>query len=179
MSRWDNKKTREWIGTFQGGMMFYLGCHLVDLVLRIQGIPDEIVPMTASSSIDGVESEDVSFAMLKYPHGVSVIRTCACEVGGYYRRQLVICGSKRTLEIKPIEGIENGLYTEQVDRIMTSNKGSRGEVEHKRSQPFGRYDKMLRSFAAMVRGEIDNPYTADYELALFRTILKCCGIENE
>ena len=179
MSRWDNKKTREWLGTFQGGMMFYLGCHLVDLVLRIQGIPEEIVSMTASSSIDGVEAEDISFAMFKYPHGVSVIRACASEVGGFFRRQLVICGSKRTLEIKPIEGIENGLYTEQVDRIMTGNKGSRGEVEYKRSQPFSRYDKMLRSFAAMVRGEINNPYTADYELALFRTILKCCGIENE
>ena len=179
MSRWDNKQTREWLGTFQGGMMFYLGCHLVDLVLRIQGIPEEIVSMTASSSIDGVESEDISFAMLKYPHGVSVIRACASEVGGFFRRQLVICGSKRTLEIKPIEGIENGLYTEQVDRIMTGNKGSRGEVEQKRSRTFSRYYKMLNAFASMVRGEIENPYTADYELALFRTILKCCGVENQ
>ena len=178
MSRWDNKKTREWLSTFKGGMMFYLGCHLVDLVLQIQGIPDEIVSMTASSGIDGVESEDVSFAMLKYPHGVSVIRTCAGEVGGFFRRQLVICGSKRTLEIKPIEGIENGLYTEQVDKVMKGNSGSYGEVEHKRSDKFSRYHKMLNSFAAMVRGEIENPNTPDYELALFRAILKCCGVEN-
>ena len=178
MSRWDNKKTREWLSTFKGGMMFYLGCHLIDLVLRIQGIPDEIIPMSASSGIDGVESEDVSFAMLKYPHGVSVIRTCAVEVGGFFRRQLVICGSKRTLEIKPIEGIENGLYTEQVDKVMKGNNGSYGEVEHKRSQPFSRYNKMLSSFAAMVRGEIENPYTPDYELELFRALLKCCGVEK-
>ena len=179
MSRWDNKKTREWLSNFKGGMMFYLGCHLVDLVLQIQGIPDEIVSMTASSGIDGVDSEDVSFAMLKYPHGVSVIRTCASEVGGFFRRQLVICGSKRTLEIKPIEGIENGLYTEQVDKVMKGNNGSHGEVEQKRSEKFSRYRKMLNSFAAMVRGETDNPYTADYELALFRAILKCCGVENK
>lgn len=177
MSRWDNQTTRRWLGTFKGGMMFYLGCHLIDLVLRIQGMPDEIIPANLSSGILGVDSEDVSFAMLKYPHGVSVIRTSAVEVGGFFRRQLVICGSKRTLEIKPIEGIENGLYTEQTDTVMTGEKGSRGEVEHKRSQAFSRYHKMLSSFAAMVRGECENPYTPDYELALFKTLLKCCGME--
>lgn len=175
MSRWDNKVTREWLGTFKGGMMFYLGCHLVDLVLRIQGTPDEIIPANVSSGIAGVDSEDVSFAMLKYPHGVSIVRTSAVEVGGFFRRQLVICGSKRTLEIKPIEGIENGLYTEQLDRVFKGNSGSYGEIEHKRSQPFNRYKKMLSSFAAMVRGETENPYTPDYELELFKTILKCCG----
>ncbi|MBR2335420.1 MAG: Gfo/Idh/MocA family oxidoreductase [Clostridia bacterium] len=178
MSRWDNKTTREWLGTFKGGMMFYLGCHLVDLVLRIQGTPDEVIPANVSSGIAGVDTEDVSFAMLKYPHGVSIIRTTACEVGGFFRRQLVICGSKRTLEIKPIEGIENGLYTEQTDKVMKGSSGSYGEVEHKRSEPFSRYYKMLSSFAAMVRGECDNPYSPDYELELYKTILKCCGVEN-
>ena len=176
MSRWDTPTTRQWLSTFRGGMMFYLGCHLIDLVLRIQGIPDEIIPANVSSGISEVDSEDVSFAMLKYPHGVSVIRTSAVEVGGFFRRQLVICGSKRTLEIKPIEGIEDGLYTEQLDRVFTGNKGSRGEITHKRSETFNRYHAMLSSFAAMVRGEKENPYTPDYELMLFKTILKCCGV---
>ena len=177
MSRWDNKITRQWLGTFKGGMMFYLGCHLIDLVLRIQGMPDEVIPANVSSGIAGVDTEDVSFAMLKYPHGVSIVRTAACEVGGFFRRQLVICGSKRTLEIKPLEGIENGLYTEQTDKVMKGHDGSYGEVEHKRSQPFNRYEKMLSSFAAMVRGDIENPYTPDYELALYRILLKCCGVD--
>lgn len=25
-------------------MLYYLGCHLIDLVLQIQGVPDEIIP---------------------------------------------------------------------------------------------------------------------------------------
>ena len=29
---------REWLGQFQGGMMQYLGCHMVDLLVRMQGI---------------------------------------------------------------------------------------------------------------------------------------------
>jgi hypothetical protein len=41
---------------------------------------------------------------------------------------------------------------------------------------FQRYEAMLLAFAAMVRGECENPNTPEYELALFRTILRCCGI---
>ena len=36
---------------------------------------------------------------------------------------------------------------------------------------------MLASFAAMVRGEKENPYTYDYELELYKTVLQCCGVE--
>ena len=45
------------------------------------------------------------------------------------------------------------------------------------SEPFQRYEAMLEAFAAMVRGELENPYTLDYELTLFRTILQACGME--
>ena len=37
-----------------------------------------------------------------------------------------------------------------------------------------RYDAMLEAFAAMVRGEEPNPYTPDYELTLYKTLLECC-----
>ena len=40
---------------------------------------------------------------------------------------------------------------------------------------FDRYTEMLLSFARYVAGEMENPYTPDYELELFRTILTCCG----
>ena len=33
---------RQWLGNFPGGMMFFLGCHLVDLILQIQGVPENI-----------------------------------------------------------------------------------------------------------------------------------------
>jgi len=33
---------------------------------------------------------------------------------------------------------------------------------------------MMSAFAAMVRGDTENPYTLDYELKLFKTLLKCC-----
>jgi hypothetical protein len=35
---------------------------------------------------------------------------------------------------------------------------------------------MMLSFAAMVRGEKQNPWSLDYELELFKVILACCGM---
>jgi hypothetical protein len=35
---------------------------------------------------------------------------------------------------------------------------------------------MMESFAAYVRGEKENPYTLDYELDVYKTVLKTCGV---
>ena len=44
MSCYYDSDKREWLEQFQGGMMQYLGCHLVDLIVRLCGVPDEIIP---------------------------------------------------------------------------------------------------------------------------------------
>ena len=178
MSRLDPKATREWFGSFKGGMMFYLGCHLVDLVLQIQGMPEQIIPLNTATGLDGVDTEDLGFAVLKYADGVSVIRMGGTEIGGFNRRQLVVCGSERTVEIKPLEAHTGEHYTvcaEKTERYLGEDGHSK--ADHQKSQPFHRYKDMLTAFAAMVRGEKQNPYTLDYELELFRTLMKCCGAE--
>ena len=39
-------------------------------------------------------------------------------------------------------------------------------------------DNMIKSFAEYVLGEKVNPYTLDYELELYKTVLKACGENN-
>ncbi len=180
MSRLDNKAAREWFGTFKGGMMFYLGCHLVDLVMQIQGTPKKIIPLNTATGIDDIHTEDLGFAVMQYDNAVSVIRMGGTEVGGFDRRQLVICGSKGTLEIRPIEIFR----FELPGRYMNSSKqtewsldeNGKTVVTNTECEPFQRYEDVLFSFAAMVCGEKENPYTLDYELELFKTILTCCGM---
>ncbi len=180
MSRLDDKAAREWFGSFKGGMMFYLGCHLVDLVLQIQGMPEQVLPLNTRTGIDGVDTEDLGFAVLRYPNGISVIRMGGTEIGGSKRRQLVICGSKGTLEIKPLERSvpERGKYWLCADQTEYTLGADRHTLCRKtESEPFQRYEAMLFAFAEMVRGKRENPYTAEYELGLYKTILKCCGVE--
>ena len=184
MSRWDDDECREWLSTFKGGMMFYLGCHLIDIVLQIQGMPERIIPLNKSTGRGGVNAEDFGFAVLEYPNGLSFVRMSGAEVGGSSRRQLVICGTEKTVEIAPLEesskddpSIVAELYTKRVERTKTDEKGHTQDNEFISSH-YGRYDRMMRSFASFVRGDAENPYTYDYELALFRVLLKCCGMED-
>ena len=143
------------------------------------------IPLNTKTGIDGVNTEDLGFAILQYENGISVIRMGGAEVGGFERRQLVICGSKGTLEIKPLEigipsiecGREYMMYSKQKEYFCDGNYNVKA-IESV-SEPFQRYEKMLLSFAEMVRGEKENPYTLDYELMLFKTLLKCCGVNAD
>ena len=58
MSCFRPKDKRDWLGFFQGGMMQYLGCHLIDLVVRLLGVPKEIIPLNCSTGYEGTVAKD-------------------------------------------------------------------------------------------------------------------------
>ena len=152
--------------------MFYLGCHLIDLIYNIQGEPDEVIPLNVSSGFDGVSADDIGMVVLRYEGGVSFAKTTAVERGGFLRRQLVICGEKGTIELKPLEA-----YTD--DKLYTIMNEAYDPSWHKpwttsQSTPCDRYDAMMRNFAEMIRGK-ENPYSYDYELNLYKLLQRACG----
>ena len=103
MSVLHNAQKRAWLKRFKGGMMFFLGCHLVDLVYLFCGEPEEVLPYNMATLYDGVDSQDYGFALFRYKNGVSFVKTCASEVNGFDRRQLVVTGTRGTVLIEPIE----------------------------------------------------------------------------
>ena len=170
------KEVRQWLGNFPGGMLFFLGCHLIDLIYRIQGEPDEVIPLSCSTGKDGVNTKDYGMAVFKYKNGVSFAKTCDTEHGGFLRRQVVICGEKGTVEIKPIEVSAGGpLYSMYSVSSESFDSGWHVPKKEEKSEVFDRYDSMMRNFAEIVRGK-ENPYTYDYELGLYKLILKACGV---
>lgn len=176
MNCWHTKELRQWLGEYPGGSLFFLGCHLIDLIYRIQGEPERILPLSRASGVDGLNAEDFGMAVLVYKNGVSFAKVSSNEVGGFARRQLVVSGTKATVEIKPLEILwQDGQSTISTTYTQTADWTDRGAAAE--SAHYDRYDAMMRAFAAMVRGEIQNPYSYDYELNLYRTIRKCCGIE--
>lgn len=174
------KDKRQWLDQFPGGMMFYLGCHLVDLIVRFMGVPDEVIPMNAATGHEGTTSDDYGMAVLKYKGVPSFAKTCAAEPGGFMRRQLVICGTKATMEIKPLEYFsENGIKTDMrfVDMELTERDGWGAQGELIPTEEFDRYDNMMTTFAKTVTGEIPNTYDNEYERKLYKIILASCGVD--
>ncbi len=171
---------RQWLGKYKGGMLYFLGCHLIDLVFRLQGQPEEVIPLSTCVGSDGVTSEDYGFAVLKYQNGVSFVKTCAAEYNGFERRQIVICGTKGTMELKPTEKYEpEGLATAGYYTNSEMNPSAWADSSEKlKVCPYDRYAAMMSDFAAMVRGENVNPYTYEYERQLFKLVMRCCGAEE-
>ena len=177
MSCFHRHEIRQWLEELPGGMMFYLGCHLIDLILQIQGQPKRIIPLNTSTHVQ-TDALDFGMVIMEYDNGISYAKTSAREYGGYARRQLVVAGTQGTVEIKPLEMFipGQGIYTEKTECL---NKAWDDLGEHFKTPIFNRYDGMMAAFAGYVRGEKANPYTLDYELELYKTVLQCCGGSDE
>jgi predicted dehydrogenase len=165
---------RKWLANFPGGMLFFLGCHLIDLIYSIQGKPKKVIPLSCSTGINGINTCDYGMAVLQYENGVSFAKTNDTQLGGFARRYLAVTGTKATVEICPLEMFaEDGSQFAEKTEYKSENWGDRGQKTQ--SVNFGRYDAMLAGFASYVRGDAENPWTYDYELELYKLVLEACG----
>lgn len=168
------KDKREWLGQFQGGIQFFLGCHMVDFVYHLQGLPEKIYPFLKSTMKEGVDATDFGLAIFEYKNGVSTVEATAAETNGFGRRQLVVCGTKGTYEIEPLENPTKAYFIPEEKGTPYSDR--RGEpIELKPFETKCRYDDMMKDFARFVRGEAENPFNYTYELTLQKLLMYCCG----
>ena len=152
--------------------MFYLGCHLVDLIWQIRGKPERIIPLNRATESGHIDADDYAMAILEYPNGVSFVKTTGAELGGGGRRQLVINGTKGSVEIRPLELFTGEGFTLRTRRTSVDASGI---VKEDSSEVFDRYKPMMTAFASMVRGETENPHSPDEEREIFAALLSCCG----
>ena len=85
---------RKRLAEFRGGIMFELGCHVLDLVVGVLGAPKEVggVRLHSAAVDDGLY--DNMLAVLTYPRATATLKSSALEVEGGDRRHLVVCGTE-------------------------------------------------------------------------------------
>lgn len=169
---------RNWLKAYPGGMLYFLGCHMVDLVYSIMGDPEEIIPLSCSSGLEGTDAKDFGMAVFKYKNGVSVAKSTAVEDGGYERRHLLVVGTKGTVELRPIEtGAESTeIFNAQKTTVRENfSEAFTSKAECYETEVFGRFDGMFRAFADYINGVKSNPYSYEYERKLHKVLLKACG----
>ncbi len=127
--------------------MFELGCHLIDLLIGILGKPDKVTPYNRHSGDYDDGLIDNMLAVCDYPGATATIRSTAVEVEGFERRHLLVCGTKGTLQIQPLD--------EPVAQLELSEP--RGEYQPGyqtiKLARYQRYVDDLADLAAIVRGE--------------------------
>ena len=173
MSTFHPVEYKKWLTNFGGGIMYILGSHLVDLIVYILGEPKRITTFLKSTGLGGVDFEDNNLAVLEYDKALARIFVSSVEVNGYGRRQLVVSGSKGTVDICPIE---NPTFMTYADTSMGG--GTYSDV--KKSIPFeyiqgGRYDEMMQDFYAYIIGTKENPFTYEHDYLVQKVLSEIVG----
>ncbi len=171
MGKLQGDAERRALAPYRGGAMFELGCHIIDSVVAILGRPEKVTPHSRSSSPLKDGFPDNQTAVLEYPNAIVTVRSVLVEFDGGARRQFVVCGTKGTMDIRPIEHPEARLTLENPHGEYKTGRQTLAFPKGR-----GRYDGDFEDFAKVIRGEKAHDFPPAHDLAVHETILLASGL---
>jgi len=170
MSKVVDAESRKELAPYKGGIMFELGCHVLDLVVGVLGKPNEVVGHAQHVSKIDDKLADNTLAILTYPRALATVSSSALEVDGFERRHLVVCGTEGTFHIQPLDS----------PSVRVALSAARGEYKKGyQDVKFPKYERYVADAADMariIRGEKASDFSTDHDLAVQESLLKACGI---
>jgi len=152
------------------GSMFELGCHLIDVMVKVLGKPDRVTGFSRRTRPEQDNLVDNQLAVFEYAECTATIRSALVEVAGEKRRQFVVCGDEGTIEIRPLEPPRLLLVLDQPRQMY-----EKGYQEVNLLPMPGRYDDQLIELARIIRGEEESEYPPEHDLAVQEAVLKASG----
>ena len=161
---------RQILAKYPGGSMFELGCHLIDAVVKLLGKPDRILPINKRTHLDD-DLHDNCLAVFEYPRASATVRSSVVEVEGGRRRQFVVCGTRGTISILPLE-------PPQLTLTLDAPRENYAKGTHSISLPpmTGRYDGDLIDLALAIQGTRAYPYSYAHDLTVQQCILQASNM---
>ncbi|MFA9478497.1 Gfo/Idh/MocA family protein [Phycisphaerales bacterium AB-hyl4] len=164
-----------YLGSYAGGIMFNLGCHLIDTLIPMMGRPDNVTPFLKSAPGYSQNIKNNCLTVLEYPHATVTLRVCSKEVDGLNRRSLKICGTNGTIELSPLERFDG----QPLQLRLTLLEGNQEYPAGTHMVDFGvaqdRYENQLLEFARIIRGEMKNPYSYEHDELVQEVLLAASG----
>ncbi len=174
MSTYHPENYRKWLKNFGGGIMYILGSHMVDLIVYLLGKPDRVHSFLKHTGMDGVDLEDNNLAVLEYERALARIYISSVEVNGYGRRQFVVCGSKGTVQIQPIEN-PCRMWISDTEIATHTYAEMKEDVPITEDATNARYDDMMKDFYAYIVGKKQNPFTYAHDYAVQEVLSEIVG----
>ena len=151
----------EYLSTFRAGILYNLGCHLVDTVL----------PMVHGGLVEACPHVSVASgcSLLRFEGTDVLIRASANMPGGVLCRRLRVDGTKGTIDLCPIERFDGKSLTVKLSADETVKDMDFGVQTD-------RYADQLLDLAAIVRGEKPNDQDYERDLKTHEITLRACGL---
>jgi predicted dehydrogenase len=151
--------------------MFELACHLVDAVVFLLGAPVKVHALGRSTGLAAAGWPDNQMAVLEYPRALVTLRCNHGDPFGGPHRRFQVVGTRGAMEIQPLESGRGTL------RLAAANGEFRkGENPLALDVPPGRYDGEFRDLAEVLRGRKPLAWSAQHDIAVHATALRCAGL---
>ena len=170
MSKVVDRENRLKHGEYAGGMMFELGCHLIDVVVDVLGAPVSVNPFYQHVGSSRDTLRDNMLAVLSYPKAIATVKSSAQEVDGGSRRHIVLCGTEGTIQIQPLDSPKTVRLTLSAER----SKYQKG-LQEVAMPSYERYVGDAADFAKVIRAEKMFDWSAMHDLAVQETVLRASG----
>ncbi len=173
ISTQDYSDTKRRLAKYPAGPLYIMGAHLIDLIVYILGEPDQIKVFLKSTGLDGVCLADNNLAVLEYEKALATVKASSVEVNGWGRRQLVVSGSRGTVEIKPMEN-ETTMTFSDVEIAIKHYEDMKKSIPIADIPKNERYDEMMRALYRYITGIEDNPFSYEHDLLVHKLIAEIC-----
>lgn len=170
MSKVVDSVSRKQLAEYPGGIMFELGCHILDLVIGVLGGPESVTAVNRHSAQSDDGLLDNMLAVLSYPKAIATVKSSALEVEGGDRRHFVACGTEGTFHIQPLDN-----PSARVSLSQSREEYKRGTQEL-RFPKYTRYIDDAADMARIIRGEKAADFTPEHDLIVQETLLRACGL---
>ena len=171
-----SKNYNAYIASFKGGIMYNLGCHLVDFILPMMpGMPTKahVVRLPAPGDPDNAGTNCVS--VLEWPHATVTVRSsrhAACS-----NRWLRIQGTKGAIDLRPIERFDGKPTTLELRLKEAVGGYKKGTQTVDCGVQKDRYADQLKELADIIRGKAPNPAGQyEHDVAVHKVTLMACGM---
>ena len=166
---------QDYLAQFPGGIMFNLGCHLIDFVIALLNRPARVTPFLKSCPGDPANSMNHCVAVLEYAHAIATLRACSREVDGLNQRRLRVCGTRGTVDLCPLERFDGKPLLMHLTLSADTPDFAAGTHVVDFGVQRDRYVGQLLELAQLVRGEIANPFSYAHDRLVQETVLAASG----
>lgn len=170
MSKVVDPANRRAHGEYPGGMMFELGCHILDLVIGVLGKPQQVTSVRQHVAAVDDALVDNMLAVLTYPKAIATVKSSAMEVDGGNRRHFTVCGTEGTFHIQPLDS-----PSARVTLSKPRGTYQRGGQEVTLPK-YVRYVDDAADMARIIRGEKPSDFSYEHDLTVQTTLLQACGL---
>jgi predicted dehydrogenase len=170
MSKVVDPAGRRELAGYRGGLMFELGCHVIDLVVGLLGRPHRVTPFSQHVARLDDPLLDNMLAVLEYPRALATVKSSAMEVDGFERRHLVVCGTEGTFHIQPLDNPSARVT------LSTGHGGYRKGYQDVAFPTYTRYVGDAADMARIIRGEKPADFSYDHDLTVQTALMQASGL---